>query len=380
MLKTFIGILFFTFCALQSGAQKNISIASQGAVISLQNEQRASELVLGYKKIIQPGPQFLISDDPEYIKIADAIAMQENVQPGSVRLYLYNVNGIKEKVNTKIIPVIKNMGNDDMHLRFIKFASHKPTENYFLTAKKVLYDYFSSSAIHKEVVTIKPGEIFAIDSNHEKNIAKFNELVHGIYEFTIDQPGQVSVVQTDLKSSPEQVINNNTVLQKAGNAGRGLFGVSNYKIIVDTLIDTKNGLSQLTVADNKVDKWIESLNEDGKVIRNIGNYGVIYDIEMKWRSSDGKGLALVIYNPYQSSTSMCRSMATAMFVSEGKFKKGPILLPSDRLNVKGIPQGVLVQIFTPSKRNEIQTIKFKYSPPGAACLPTPFLMIPVDIN
>src|SRR5262245_40356284 len=37
------------------------------------------------------GPQFLLSDRPEYFLTGNGIALQEEVKPGAVRLYVYHV-------------------------------------------------------------------------------------------------------------------------------------------------------------------------------------------------------------------------------------------------------------------------------------------------
>jgi hypothetical protein len=73
-------------------------------------------------------------------------------------------------------------------------------------------------------------------------------------------------------------------------------------------------------------------------------------------------------------------MANSMVVSKGKFKGGIIQLPSDQLRTKGAHEAVLIQIFPPGKEGEIQTINLIYSPPGASCLPTPLVFIPIDMK
>ena len=95
---------------------------------------------------------------------------------------------------------------------------------------------------------------------------------------------------------------------------------------------------------------------------------------MKWRSADGKGLALVIWNP------RCGAMSATMIASKGKFDSGIIQLPSNKLITKGAPEGILVQLFLPNKNEEEQTINITYSPPAASCLPTPLVFIPIDMK
>jgi hypothetical protein len=55
-------------------------------------------------------------------------------------------------------------------------------------------------------------------------------------------------------------------------------------------------------------------------------------------------------------------------------------LPSDRLITKKAPEAILIQVFSPAANGEEQTIHLTYSPPGASCLPTPLVFIPVDMN
>ena len=66
--------------------------ASQGMTINLEGLLTDKLPLIEYRKIVVPGPQYIISDDPEYIRIPEAVAAREKVQPGSVRLYVYNVN------------------------------------------------------------------------------------------------------------------------------------------------------------------------------------------------------------------------------------------------------------------------------------------------
>jgi hypothetical protein len=73
-------------------------------------------------------------------------------------------------------------------------------------------------------------------------------------------------------------------------------------------------------------------------------------------------------------------MANSMVVGAGKFKEGIIQLPSDQLRTKGAPEAILIQVFPPAKSGEVQTIMLTYSPPGASCLPTPLIFIPIDME
>ncbi|HSI69198.1 MAG TPA: hypothetical protein VK941_03130, partial [Gillisia sp.] len=164
-------------------------------------------------------------------------------------------------------------------------------------------------------------------------------------------------------------------------AGRGIFGVSNYKIENEKLIDTKNGPSQLILADGDTDPWVLGKESStGQQAALAGNYGVIYEIELKWKSTDGKGLALVTWNSRSGNNQWCGGMAATMIVSDGKFAKGIQQLPKEELITRKAPEAILVQVFEPNGDEEIQSVHLTYSPPGASCLPTPLIFIPVDLK
>jgi hypothetical protein len=111
-----------------------------------------------------------------------------------------------------------------------------------------------------------------------------------------------------------------------------------------------------------------------------GNYGVMYNMEFRWKSTDGKGLALITWNSRSGDNQWCGGMANSMIVSNGKFDEGIIKLPADKLITKAAPEAILVQVFPPAANGEEQTIKMTYSPPGASCLPTPLILVPITMN
>jgi hypothetical protein len=221
-----------------------------------------------------------------------------------------------------------------------------------------------------------------IDEQLEKNVVKYDELAHGIYEFVIDQPAEISVIQTDPQSSGAEAATRIKEVHPSShtNAGRGLFGTSNYLVIVNDTISTSDPASSLVVADGVIDPWINGIDaSSGRIIKLEGNYGVIYNIEANWKSPDRKGLALVTWNAL-SEGKWCGGMTNVMKVSKGKFKEGIIQLPSDKLITEGYPEAVLIQVFLPDPDKNIQKISLTYTPPGASCLPIPLIFIPVELD
>ncbi|MFY0256030.1 copper amine oxidase [Chitinophaga sp. 30R24] len=385
-----LAVLAFTFTwqasaqTLPADINQKLITAAQGSIVELPGLLNEQLPKINYQKMVLPGPQYIISDDPEYIRVPEAISLQEKVTPGTVRLYVYNVNGVKEpaKITTKIVAVIKNTGTTPMHIRMLKYSSQQPSGNYFQIGKQGLADYFAATP-QSNIRTVEPGKILAIDPAQEKFLVKYDDLVHGFYDFVIDQPGEISVVQTDPKTPIATALARAKVLppKSRSGAGRGLFGVSNYRLLSNDTIDTKNGITQMIIADGQLDPWVLGYEgSTGNMASLAGNYGVMYHTELKWKSTNGKGLALVTWNARSGNNQWCSGMANTMVVSGGKFKEGIIQLPSDRLITKKAPEAILVQVFPPAANGEEQTIHFTYSPPGASCLPTPLIFIPVDMK
>lgn len=332
-------------------------------------------------------PQYLISDDPEYIRVPEAVAMREEVAPGRVRLYVYNVNGVREpqQMPRRISAVIRNLGDGPLHVTMHRRAFMPPSTNYFGVAKQALAAFLTPLEQPELLHTIAPGDSVALDPDMEAAVVLYDELVHGFYEFEVDQPAVISVVQTapDVSSAEaSERIHEVLPTKSRSGAGRGKFLTSNMAISMPEgfVLDTAAGISQLVVADGQDDPWIsgtESTVDEPAILK--GNYGVLYDIEIPWTSSDGKGLAVVMYNARYGSP-WCGGMAAAMVVNDGTHAGGVVRLPAQKLSTRSLPEVLVVQVYAPPAAGETSVIRMTYSPPGASCLPTPLVLVPVDWN
>lgn len=334
---------------------------------------------ISYNREVLPGPLFCISDDPEYFREPEGCAFRETVKPGVIRLYTYHVNGVRD-TKKKITTVIENLGTVPMTVRFIKSTLQGPSLNYHAVGRGGLVDFFSGKTT-KQLLHIPVGGAAPLDAVAETKVVQYDELIHGFYEFDINQPARISVIMTDPSIDSVEANKRITkVLKRKGNAGRGQFPVSNYKISLygDAAIDTATGPRQLIVADGKQDPWIAGVDTSVTTdTLNKGNYGVVYDIELPYRSTDGRSLALLTWNP-RSQAKWCGKMTLAMEVSAGKFPGGLVQVPNDAVNFGSETEAAVLQVFPPPPPGETSTIKLRYSPPGACCLPVPFLFVPVE--
>lgn len=331
------------------------------------------------------GPQFLLSDKPEYFRTGDGIAMSERVEPGDVRLYLYHVP-TPDAGPKKITAVIENLGEEAMHVKFERAIVPTPGGDYQKIGKTGLVGLFSEGGdLSNMNLTVPAGETVLLDESLLQYDLVTNDLIHAIYEFSVDQPAQISTLQTAPGVDPTKAVNTLEKLPPVlpghhpSGAGRGLFETSAIDLTTEGTWDTADGAAQVIFADGD-DHWIEGRDSiSGEPSLNKGNYGVIYRMRIPYRSSDGRGVSLLVYNP-RAGAKWCGVQAVAVkLLSEGQLDAGETgiaELPGDAVRYAGPPEAVLVQHYPPAGEGEEGVIELLFSPPGASCLPVPFVLVP----
>lgn len=371
-----------------SDAESGRLLAAQpGAVVLLPEflKERPNLPILPVDIAPESGPQFLFSDKPEYFVTGNGIALQETIRPGLVRLYLYHVPTPSDARKT-ITAVIENVGQQALTLRFLRNACPPPGKNYHGIAKAALAGFLEAKPTIAPR-TLKPGQRALLDPKLDIATAGRDDLVHGFYEFEIDQPARVTVLQRDPESNSLEVLDTLPKLpqvlpgkEKGNGAGRGLFPICNIAVTnaPGFVLDTTNGPVQLVIADGKRDGWVRGHDSlDGKPSVNVGNYGALYRIRLTRASSDGRGWALVMCQ-LPGHTAVCGKIGAVVKVSSGVWPAGVVSLPADRAVFGGAEEAVLIQRFSPLPQGANETLELIYSPPGACCLPIPLLFVPYD--
>lgn len=371
---------------LSAKATQALSTARQGGIVPLDGFLTTDVPAIPFSQQAG-GPQFLLSDDPEYFRVPEGVGMREVVKPGVVRAYIYHVNGL-EGSTRRITTVLDNLGSAPMSVKFLRYAFAGPNKNYHAVGKKGLVDFFKSKP-QRPVRRVEPGQSIVLDPAMEAVKVEYDELVHGFYEFEVDQPARVTALQTD-SATPGTVaaarLAGKAAIKRKTNAGRGYFPFCDYALSTPAsyVLDSAEGPAQVLIADGVGDRWITghdggSTSPASALSQNAGNYGVIYTIRITRRSSDGRGLALVTWNP-RSADQWCGGLANAITVSKGLFPAGLVEVPAGDDVLRGSTDAVLLQVFPPVKGGKTDTIEIVYSPPGASCLPTPLTFIPIDLG
>jgi hypothetical protein len=227
---------------------------------------------------------------------------------------------------------------------------------------------------------ISPGGRVVLDPAMDKSIVKKDILVHGLYEFEIDQPARVTVFEREPGQNSLSVID---VLPKLphilpgkheSGAGRGTFSVSDYDVTLDKPLDVSTGPQVLTIADGKLDPWVQGRDGitgmHGEQNQNKGNYGILYKIHLKLADTHGQAVAAVLMNS-RGTGQFCKYTEGAAWVKG----IGALALPTKQARIAGPPEAVIVQKYEPVKSGQTREIEIEWSPPGASCLPTPIVFL-----
>ncbi|MCX7020527.1 MAG: copper amine oxidase [bacterium] len=327
------------------------------------------------------GPPFLFADDPEYIRLPEAAVLRERVNPGPVRLYLYHCNGTTNTIR-KISAVIQNLSAEPMKFRFLRYSFPGVGHDYGQLGRMGAKMFFSSLPQPAPRI-IPPHAAEPLDDAVEKSQVSFNQLIHAWYEFETDQPARITIVQTDpVTSSPVAAARIRDLLppRSRSGAGRGYYPYSEYEIHnpPGMVYDTSMGAYQIMIADGKLDRWLtghDSSSTAPSILK--GNYGVLYRIKIHRTSSDGRALALLIWNARTKSG--CKAMSGCAQVDAGKFPAGTVLVPSDAQMLRGGNVASVLQVYPPLAHGCTETFEIVYTPPGASCLPTPLLLVPFEM-
>lgn len=387
MLLTLAGV-FHVPAELLPGEQAALRTARPGDILQLDAffASHTNLPVVPLRITATAGPQFLFSDKPEYLVSGNGIALREDVKPGDVRLYLYHVPTPGSAPKT-ITAVIENLGSSELNVNFLRRAFPKPGGDYHGIGKAGLTGFFNGQPPKISRLTIAARARAVLDPELDATVVTRNQLVHGFYEFTINQPARVIVFQRDPEQNSLAVIDAlpllpQTLPEKPGGngAGRGLFPICNFAVTnaPEFVLDSKHGPGQIMVADPKRETWIEGRDSiDGKPSRNVGNYGVVYRIRLARASGDGRGLALLMCKK-PSFSQWCGGQSGAVKVSRGVWPAGVVPIPAGASNFGKPGEAVLLQKFPPLPAGTTGVIEIEYSPPGASCIPTPMLLVPYE--
>ena len=326
------------------------------------------------------GGTLLFSDSPEYVT-TEGILYRDTVT-GDARVLYYHLNNTDEP--KKVAVVLENKYPGPNQVRVTRGGSGAPSEDYLAVGKQGQMDYWGKAL--DQVINLPAGGARLLQEQMNEIILQPGQLVYGAYDFTTEHPVQVSVLMLSAYGDPVTAADQLPVLPKDDMKLRGTFkGMNRILTSPKVYNPDEDGGVYFPLADNLQDKYREGIDAtDGSKVINVGNYGIVYKIELP---VTGKAQTQYYLSPLGGV------YAGAMQVRYGQ--SSPSMLPTplgrpyfgdatppesasvERARLAGTwrltPHTELTDLG--SYPSDKQTY-FEYSPPGASNLPVNIIMLP----
>jgi len=338
---------------------------------SLTYDANLNRVPLAPYSISSSGPALIMSDDPERV-YDSGILTQESIGAGTARIYFYNIKYTPSD-DFKITVVLKNLSTETGNVTILKRGADIPG-NYYLLGKNVLYSYYTSSL--NQNIPILPLGSAILDPIWETNHA--TGLTHGFYEIYTRQSTQITICGLPYTANTLKTYSSLTIIPAtAKNAGRGLFPCSDREITLNSVVDTKNGIKRIPLADwGANDPWIKGFDStSSRIVANIGNYGVMYTVNLPLQSTDNRDMAILVMCPVANKGGCPYGGVIGTDTVHNQSPAGYFYTPSDLKSFTDTTTASLIGIYSLSKIPV--TISFEFSPPGGSCLPASLLLVPI---
>lgn len=312
----------------------------------------------------------LYSDDPE-TALSRGVLYRDRVPAGPARVYSYHVNGIS--ASGKLALVAQNAGASTATVTFTRRAVPTPSTNYGLVGREGVRLYYENASL-PATLTLAPGAAVSLDPGMDTVTGGLNRLIHGIHDFSADQPLTVTVAMLDAATPAVS-----GALAGAMLAGDGSNRQSTAVSIGRTNAaaygyDSASGVKRLRIADGAAanDPAVTGTDAETGAANTVpGNFGVAYRVRVNLSATDGRNVALVA-NPRGGAyagyfrTSFAGGPARPVAPGGATVPASGVLADNTRTGVIGL--------FTPAATPSVLTIEF--IPAGASSLPIELHLVP----
>lgn len=356
-------------CPTTAALVTNLSTAQQAAVLDL----------AGVNPLVCPeismsntwtGGKLIFSDSPES-PCSQGILYQDGNLPATVganhhRVFLYHANGRREAPQ-KFVAILTNLGTATGTLTIQRTGTAGPSTSY-LYAGKVAFQRWLNSVPLSPVSVAAAGSV-ELDPTFNALNANYSELLHGIWDYSFDQPHQITICALDPADDPVSVCPTLGILSRDTHQ-RGTFPNADkvYDTATGVVIDTTNGIQQLPIAANSAnDPAAEGVDAtDATPVTLSGNYGILYRMHLSTRATDGERLGFLL-NPRGGA------WGGALETMPGLTAGGVSLIPPGTGSVCCNTQGALAGSYSPGAG---LTVWLRFMPTGASSLPLRLVAAP----
>ncbi len=306
------------------------------------------------------GGKLLLSDSPEMVT-SNGVLYQDKVE-GKVRLFFYHVNA--SSIPKKLDVVLENKGHEDVHIHVNRSSLGGPGHAWLAVGKETLTSYLAAKDSYQ--LTISPGQVVPLSASISEKAVLPNMLINGIFDFVADRSINVKVMMLSMFEDSVRFSQTARILPADETHLRGTFEGADRQLSPVAAYDPDHdGPVGLTLADNKVDSYLEGIDAiDGTKVINYGNYGVVYQIMLP---SKNKGKIAYYLAP------MGGYYAGAIAINHPDVRWSPMATPigSTYFGTNVEEDCAFLGTYDSGDR-----LSFTFSPPGASNLPVKIVILP----
>jgi hypothetical protein len=359
------------FGQVATPAQLNTALGTnaQAAIISLYGIDPLSCPQVSMTQTFTGG-KLIFSDSPESPNMRGILYMDTNLPAATTapnRLFVYHVNSNSASMRFSVL--IQNNGPANAMLTVSQTGIAGPSTDYPYTGQVAFNRWLTNPPVAG--IAVAPGQIVRLDTNFDTINVRKNYLLHGIWDYTFDQPHTVMICALNPSDDPIAVGPTLAVYPRDIHE-RGTFAACNktYATASGKVIATSAGIQQFPLVGDG-DAYVTGYDNavsPGTAEVNSGNYGVLYQINLTTSASDGRALAFLI-NPRGGAWSGAIQSSPALTAG------GAFLLPPGT-TLSDDTEAVLAAAYVPGIAG--RNISLQFMPTGGASFPLRMVAIPFN--
>ena len=329
--------------------------------------------------VTDSGGTLIFSDSPEYVDRPGILYTDE--LDGPARVLFYHLNRTKHPA--KVLLITENTSDRPATVEITRRGLSQPSEDYLAVGKATQAAYFSDKQA-REQFTLKRGERRLLMAELNQIVLAPEALIYGVADFSANAPVRLWLLLVPAELDPFAYLKTAPLLPKDEHRLRGTFQGMNRTIRAREGYDPdKDGTVYFPIGDNKRDRFLTGIDAtDGSLVTNVGNYGVLYRLEVP---IEGRKPLRAMLNPIGGVYAGVMRVQTAERATPrvvptplrgiffGHDVKNPVPMQGD---TPLLAPGAAVADLGFYRRTA--GLSFEFSPPGASNLPARLILTPED--
>lgn len=359
-------------CPTPSQLDTDLTAAAQSDVISLAGTNPTTCPEVSMTETWSGG-KLVFSDSPEK-PTAKAKLYEDGTlaaTSGTVynRIYAYHVNG-KASGNMRFTVLVKNTSASSGTLTVQLKGTAGPSTSYLYAGKLVFHRWLTSSA--GSGVSVGAGATVRLDSTFDTTNVSVNNLLAGMWDYSMTQTHQVTVCALDQNDSPTGVCPGLSVATRDTSHQRGTFPNADkvYDTASGVTVDTADGIQQFPIAGGTANdsNAVGTDVTDGSSQTLTGNYAVLYRMHLTTIASDSQNMGF-LFNPRGGQWGGAVWAMTGGLLAGGKF-----LIPAGSASTGDNTKGAVEGRYSPGTGG--MNIWAQFMPTGGSSFPLRYTIVP----